>query len=525
MRTPTPDGVSPVEAALGRCLPRLGWPAGYAWLITEHKLQVPAPPRLAAIAAGHTPKSTDEWVMLPPRRRPEGTLAAHLEFALKYEGVDLGVLRALFDAVPPEAIANLVRKTPLGRYARRIWFFCEWLTGRVLDVPDAGLVRAVPAIDMRQQFGIENGALSRRHRVVDNLPGSRQFCPLVRRTAALDALIAKRLDERAREVIGRTPPDIISRAAAILLLSDSRSSFRIEGEEPTRARAARWAQTIAQAGRSRLSVAEIERLQTVLIGDARMVELGLRRGGGFIGQHDRRTLEPIPDHVSARPEDLASLMEGLVAYSERALSGGVDPVVVAAALAFGFVYAHPFEDGNGRLHRWLIHHVMAASGYSSPGIVFPISAAILREIDEYRRVLLSYSSPLLPLIEWEETENHNVRVLNDTGPYYRFFDATLHAQYLYKCVEKTVTYDLPVEVRYLEAYDSFSEQVKTVVEMPDRLVALLRTFLAQNGGRLSDRARAREFSELSTEEVRRIEEIYGELLASLPELPTSVPRR
>ena len=52
MRTPTPDGVSPVEAALGRCLPRLGWPAGYAWLITEHKLQVPAPPRLAAIAAG-----------------------------------------------------------------------------------------------------------------------------------------------------------------------------------------------------------------------------------------------------------------------------------------------------------------------------------------------------------------------------------------------------------------------------------------------------------------------------------------
>jgi hypothetical protein len=157
--------------------------------------------------------------------------------------------------------------------------------------------------------------------------------------------------------------------------------------------------------------------------------------------------------------------------------------------------------------------------------VFPISAAILREIDEYRRVLLSYSSPLLPLIEWEETENHNVRVLNDTGPYYRFFDATLHAQYLYKCVEKTVTYDLPVEVRYLEAYDSFSEQVKTVVEMPDRLVALLRTFLAQNGGRLSDRARAREFSELSTEEVRRIEEIYGELLASLPELPTSVPRR
>ena len=500
--------------------PRPGWPAGYAWLIAEHKLQVPAPPRLAAIAASHTPKSTDEWILLPPRRRPEGTLAGHLEFALKYEGVDLGVLRALFDAVPPEAIADLIRETPLGRYARRTWFLYEWLTGRVLEVPDAGLVSAVPAIDVRKQFGLEKGSLSRRHRVIDNLPGTRRFCPLVRRTAVLDALILKRLDERAREVIGRTPPDIVSRAAAFLLLNDSRSSFRIEGEEPTRPQAARWAQAIAQAGKSRLSVAEFERLQAVLIGDARMVRLGLRREGGFVGQHDRRTLEPIPDHVSARPEDLPSLLEGLVAYAERALSGGIDPVVVAAALAFGFVYAHPFEDGNGRLHRWTIHHVLSASGYSSPGIVFPISAAILRRVDEYRRVLASYSAPLLPFIEWEETADHNVRVLNETAPYYRYFDATLQAQFLYQCVEQTVTYDLPVEVRYLEAYDRFAERVKSVVEMPDRLVALLRDFLAQNGGRLSHRAKAREFAALSAAEVQRIEEVYGELLGSLPELPT-----
>ena len=525
MATTSPNGLPPSEDALGRTMPSPGWLAGYAWLITVHRLKVPTPPRLAAIAARHTPKSTDEWVMLPPRRRPKDTLAAHLEFALKYEGVDLGVLRALFDAVPPEAIGGLVRNTPLGRYARRTWFLYEWLTGRVLDIPDVGLVSAVPAIDTRQQFGLKKGSLSRRHRVVDNLPGPRQFCPLVRRTASLDALIAKRLDEQAREVIGRTPPDILSRAAAFLLLSDSRSSFRIEGEEPTRLRATRWAQAIAQAGKSRLSVAELERLQTVVIGDARMVRLGLRREGGFIGQHDRRTMEPIPDHISARPEDLASLMDGLVAFSERALSGGIDPVVAAASLAFGFVYVHPFEDGNGRLHRWLIHHVLAVSGYSSPGLVFPISSAILEVIDEYKRVLESYSSSLLPLVEWEETEDHNVRVLNDTGSYYRFFDATRHAEFLYRCVEKTVTHDLPVEVRYLEAYDTFSGQVKSVVEMPDRLVALLRKFLAQNSGRLSNRARASEFSRLSSDEVQRIEEIYSELLGSLPELPRPVPQQ
>jgi len=57
-------------------------------------------------------------------------------------------------------------------------------------------------------------------------------------------------------------------------------------------------------------------------------------------------------------------------------------------------------DGKGRLHRWLIHHVLSRAEYNSPGATFPISAAILREIDRYEQVLESYSSTLLPLVEW-----------------------------------------------------------------------------------------------------------------------------
>jgi len=338
---------------------------------------------------------------------------------------------------------------------------------------------------------------------------------MVRRTERLAALITKHLDEQARDVVGRTPQDVVSRAAAFLLLDDSRSSFKIEGEQPSRARAARWGQAIGQAGTRPLTVEEFERLQSLAIGDARMVKLGLREEGGFVGEHDRRSMEPIPVHVSARHEDLRSLMDGLVRYVQRALKDGIDPVVSAAAAAFGFVYIHPFEDGNGRLHRWLVHHVLAAAGYNPPGLVFPISAAILRRIDEYKHVLESYSGPLLPLIEWEETPEHNVRVLNDTARFYRFFDATRHAEFLYQCVEQTVTYDLPNEVRYLEEYDRFGRRVQEVVEMPDRKVALLRSFLAQNAGRLSARARQREFEQLTEKEIQQIEAIYAETLGDL----------
>ena len=514
-----PDDNQPVENFLGRPLPVPGWLVGYAWLISEYQLKVPSPPRMSAIAAGRTPKSTNDWLVLRPARRPENTLAGHLEFSLKYEGVDLSVLQALFDILPPEALAELVLRTPLGVYTRRIWFLYEWLTGRLLPVPDVGKVRSVAVVDPTKQVALETGTLSRRHRVLDNLPGAPQFCPMVRRSSVLETMIAKHLDAEAREVVGRTPHDIISRAAAFLLMNDSRSSFNIEGEQPSRARAARWGQAIGQAGSRALTVAELERLQSILIGDARMVPLGLRREGGFVGQHDRRTMEPLPVHISARPDDLPSLMQGLVTYAQRALAGGIDPVVVAAAVAFGFVYVHPLVDGNGRLHRWLIHHVLAVAGYNPPGLVFPISAAILRAIDEYKRVLESYSEPLLPFIEWEETEDHNVRVLNDTAPFYRYFDATRHAEFLYQCVEQTIKYDLPTEVRYLQSYDRFADRVKSVVEMPDRMIALLRDFLAQNDGHLSARARRKEFSEFSDEEVGRVEEIYRETLGEVPKPP------
>src|SRR6185295_549671 len=149
-----------------------------------------------------------------------------------------------------------------------------------------------------------------------------------------------------RDLIGRTRHDLVTRAAAFLLLSDSKSSFAIEGEHPPRARAARWASAIAEAGGRPISVAELERLQRVVIGDARFVQLGLRSEGGFVGTHDRDTGEPIVEHISAAPEALADLLAGIIDYDRRAGSGGLPAIAAAAALAFGFVYVHPFVDGN-----------------------------------------------------------------------------------------------------------------------------------------------------------------------------------
>jgi hypothetical protein len=493
----------------GRRLPEPAIPIGYAALIAAYDLQLPLPPRLAAIAGRHHPVATANWNILTPRHAVDPDLAAQLTFAIKWEGVDLGVLAQLFGAIAPAQIVALVQATPTGAFARRIWFLYEWLTGTTLDLADAGKVRMVGVLDPDQQFALVRGEGSTRHRVINNLPGTPDFCPMVWRSPALAEAAGKGLDAQARQQIGRVRTDLVARAAGFLLLSDSKSSFAIEGERPSGSRALRWGQAIAQAGTTALSTAELDRLQRIVIGDARFVRLGVRERGGFIGTHDRDTNDPLPDHISARAEDLESLLRGMIAFAERTLGGGYDPVAAAAALAFGFVYVHPYVDGNGRLHRWLIHHMLAAADYNPPGLVFPISAAILRAIEAYRSVLEGYSRPLLDMIQWRRTEDGNVEVLNDTAAYYRFFDATAHAAFLYACVEQTIAHDLPAEVAFLEAYDRFAQSVQEIVDMPGDRIELLEKFLRQGDGRLSKRARGEEFAALTQDESDRIEALYA----------------
>ena len=101
-----------------------------------------------------------------------------------------------------------------------------------------------------------------------------------------------------------------------------------------------------------------------------------------------------------------------------------------------------------------------------------------------------------------------------TADFYRFFDATPHAEFLYACVRKTIEEDLPSETEFLRRYDEFSERVGNIVDMPDRIVDLLFRFLRQNKGRLSNRARRGEFAELTAHETKHIERIFNDVFAA-----------
>jgi hypothetical protein len=191
--------------------------AGYAALITEHGLSVPAPDYLSAIGTKHKRYEMGRWRIFTPRHKPEDTLHRHLIFALKHEGIDLAVLKALFDSIESEAIADIVRSEPTGAYSRRVWFLYEWLLNKNLDLADATQGNFVALINDTLQYPGPSRD-SKRHRIRNNLPGTREYCPLIRRTEKLDRFIGMKLSQAALDNIGKTHADLLSRAAAFLLL-------------------------------------------------------------------------------------------------------------------------------------------------------------------------------------------------------------------------------------------------------------------------------------------------------------------
>ncbi len=495
-----------------RTLPEEGALAGYAMLLyileEETGRRLPLPNRLAIVTDKQQRYNTNQWQVFANRYAPTENEIAHLTFALKYEGIDLLILKEFFLYSGSTLVKSMMKNEPTSQYSRRVWFLYEWLLDDKLNIPDLKVGTYVELVNSKFQFTgpIEN---STRHRVKNNLPGTREFCPMIRKTTKLENYTSIEFPEIMEKNLKKRNKDLIRRTAAFLLLKDSKASFAIEGEYPPNMRARNWGKAIGQAGKKPLTILEIERLQEIVIGAKKLKHMGIRIGEGFIGEHDRETFLPMPDHISAKTKDLKPLLKGLVDTNNLLQNSDYNPVLAAACIAFGFVFIHPLSDGNGRIHRYLIHHILVRMGYTQRDMIFPISAAILNNIGDYQDILEAFSSPRLDLIEWTATTDHNVEITNNTIDLYRYFDATLQAEFLYECVEETIEKVIPEELDFLEKYDQITDQINSLVTLPNTKVDLLIKFLNQNNGKLSKNKRVKEFEELTDTEINTIEGFYA----------------
>jgi hypothetical protein len=351
---PYPGAVTEIH---GRSLPGAAIPAGYAALAAAYDLRMKLPRTLSAIGARHRVREQDGWRILTPRHAPAQTLEAHLTFALKYEGVDLAVLKTLFSVIDPGQIAAMVRAKPTGRYVRRIWFFYEWLTGIMLDLPLLRRGSYVNALDPALQYTAP-AANSPRHRVRNNMPGTPAFCPLVFRTKTLEAAAVMNLPARIRAGLGQVSVQEQTIIAHLFVTGELAPNGN---QTVPRAIYEQWYDAFSNAGQS-------------------------------------------------WP---ASLLEGAdtgrLGVLERPLNYP-DPVIAAACASFGGAALLRRTDPRDPAHRFILQHILASRGFAPDGYVLPIAMAALRYEDEYRCLLA----------DAEARSTMDCAVLFDATPYAEF---------------------------------------------------------------------------------------------------------
>lgn len=476
-------------------------------LIEQLDLKVPRPFVRSIIATGtRKTRVTDSGILeqYPKSYRPAEGLAGHLRFALRYEPVEIGVYNAAFARIGKGEIEPWIQGEPNGVFARRAWYLYEFLTDTSLDVEDLTSGPYVDLLDARIHVAGPANRI-RRQRVFENLLGNKEYCPLIRRSEKIEVGTAKNLTERALSLVAAVDPAVLKRAIHYLFTKETKSSFAIEGEAPSKDRTERFVAALMRADKfdpsSKQSFIE---LQNAIV-DARYAQKDWRDIQVYIG-------ETLPDFsqqvhfVCPKPGDVASLMGGWMTMTGRLVQpeSGVHPVCAAAAAAFGFVFVHPFVDGNGRIHRFLVHNVLSKTGFTPTGMVFPVSAAMLRNMVAYDRALESFSQAIAPFVQYNLDADQKMTVANETGGLYRFFDATPQAEYLFDCIEETIGRDLSQELNFLKFFDAAMKAVMGVVDMPNQRASLLIRLIHQNNAKLS-KGKRDSFPELSDEEISRIE--------------------
>lgn len=435
---------------------------------------------------------------------------SHLEFALKYDDFNLAFIKEVFTSIEHQTIVDYVKAKPNRKLPRIIGFLYEFTGGKSIDVK----VTTTNYENILDPTRYVTGDIKKiaKWKVNDNLLGSNDFCPIIRRTTELSELLDWDIEEAIENLRHEYSPEIFNRASYYLYKKESKSSSEIEKEKPSLDRMERFIALLEEAGQKQFeetfSEEELVRLQNAIV-DPRYAARGFRDFQNYVGQTMRDYTQKV-HYVCPPPQYVESLMQGIVKVNKKNTS--TETIIKATLASFGYVYIHPFEDGNGRIHRFLIHDILVRDGVVANSTILPVSAQILARMDEYDSTLELFSKLIERKVNYDINDSGEMTVNNasEIEALYRFPDLTHHAIFLARSLQATINKDIPEELLFLQCYDELKADIQNIVDMPDNKVDRMILFLHQNKGKLARRKRE-FFIELSEYEIEQMEQAYTQV--------------
>jgi hypothetical protein len=461
---------------------------GYAFLLTLPGITA-FPPRQPAVVKPVTRiESTPTFLAVPRHVAPTSDNPLdHLLFALKHEGVNMQILAQTLKRIEPADLLAAVRSAPGGIYIRKACYLWELFTeGKLEDLPTI----TGAATDLFEPKRYVTGASRRnaRWRVNFNGIGTPHYCATVERTEQVEAGLAEDLLNRVNEFLGSLNAGILDRTLQWAYLSETQDSFAIEREAPSEDKAHSFVRLLQQAhDRRPLTEDYLAELQSATISNPFDKAYAFRGEQNWLGSSGSGAagVTYIPP-----PPDLArELMGELMAFANDA-GKEVDPLVAASVISFGFVFLHPFMDGNGRLSRFLFHQTLCQSGQLADGLVLPVSVAIKKHEADYLRALQDYSQQARQRwrVMWLDAEKYEFKFTADDA-IYRYWDATPAVEFGLRMAREALDFVLKQEIEFIDRYDRIWKVVNERFDVRNSDLSQLIVMCLKNNNIMSKKRR------------------------------------
>lgn len=428
--------------------------------------------------------------ILPKHLKTPNSPYAHMIAAIKYQGIRLHFFAAIFRKIDVAEFTQFIALAPNSKHNRVLWHLYEWLTGFKLLLPDLKFGNYVALFEDKYYFTLAEGHRDRRTRVRNNAIGTREYCPTVRKTAEVQLLAETNVYETAYAKVQslgeQISADVIDRSINYLYTKETKSSNAIEREPPDKRKIQRFLNAIKNAGLFELSKDKLIDLQNQVVADS-VKATDYRDYEIYVGSTIQRFGEMDEDvhFVGCPAKHLQSMMHGLLEmHDQMMLDNKIPSLIHAAIVSFAEVYLHPFEDGNGRIHRYLIHDVMRQREPDHQFII-PISAAILKNEKEYDAVLESISTPLMAMLDYHFDADKKVVINNDIDYMYRYPDFTDHVVFVYEMMNTAISEELLQEIVLLLTFDTIKSAMNKQADIPNGKLDTLVSIIISNAGRVS----------------------------------------
>ena len=476
---------------------------GYSWLADTYNVVVCQPLKVRSQIGSSRKDSVANGILeqsFPAQYQPAATLAEHLTFAFKREPLHLEFLARLFSIIDPAELETWIKAEPTGKFARKACFLYEWFENRVLTCPGVEKGNYVEFLDDQRYLVCQAPKRNARWRVIDNLPGTPDFCPIIRTTPTLAGLIDYDLNAELAQLGVEFGNDTLLRSAVWLTIKESRSSFAIEHEEQQTDRIKRFAAVMEQrcgVGAPPLSPAQIAAIQQEILGP-RALSYGIRQSPVFVGQ--TRGFQNVLHYLAPAWQDVDAMLQGLQALELN--TRGASSILRAAAISFGFVYIHPLGDGNGRISRFLINDILRRDKALPAPYILPVSAVMQDHTvrpQNYDQVLDEFSRPLMQVIEQQVRfegyekyadgmeSNLHYDGYADNAPAWRYIDLTAHAEYIARVIRQTVDKEMRDEASVLRNHQLLRDAIKNVFEGPDADIDRIIRSIHQSEGQVGNK--------------------------------------